>query len=397
MRVLFSTTAGSGHFGPLIPFARACSDAGHMVKVAAPASFATDVSRAGLDHAPFDDVPSEVMGPVFGRLPEMSFELANATVMGEIFGRLDAQAALPGLREIFDVWQPDIVVREPCEFASLVAAERAGLPQVQVAIGMGPLGGSMLSVLATPLAELSILADLPEDRAMRTLMRTPGFTTVPAALDGPGLQDPNGEHPASTAGSIWRFHDRSLSTGPGALPPPWGDPDHPLVYVTFGSVTAGIGPFSAIYAATLAALADMPVRVLMTTGHGGDPASLAPIPGNTHVEQWWPQADVMPHAAVVVGHGGFGTTMMALAAGVPQVVVPLFAFDQAANAERVAAIGAGMHVSGGPGAVAAIPSSLTRVLDDPAYRQGARAVAADMARLPSVTESVPILQNLAVR
>ena len=45
----------------------------------------------------------------------------------------------------------------------------------------------------------------------------------------------------------------------------------------------------------------------------------------------------MPHAAAVVGHGGFGTTMMALAAGVPQVVVPLFAFDQTINAERVAA------------------------------------------------------------
>jgi glycosyltransferase len=397
MRVLFSTTAGSGHFGPLIPFAKACSNAGHIVKVAAPASFATDVSRAGLDHAPFDDVPSDVMGPVFGRLPEMSFELANATVMGEIFGRLDAQAALPRLGAIIDVWQPDIVVREPCEFASLVAAERAGLPQVQVAIGMGPLDRSILSILATPLAELSVLAELPEDGATRTLMRTPGFTTVPAALDGSGLPDPNGELSASAAGSMWRFHDRALTAGPGALPPPWGDPDHPLVYVTFGSVTAGIGPFSAIYTATLEALADMPVRVLMTTGHGGDPASLAPIPLNTRVEQWWPQANLMPHTAVVVGHGGFGTTMMALAAGVPQVIVPLFAFDQTTNAERVAAIGAGIHLPGGPGAVAAIPSSLTRVLTDPTYRDAAQAVAADMARLPSVTESVPILQNLAAR
>jgi glycosyltransferase len=397
MRVLFSTTAGSGHFGPLIPFAKACSDAGHTVKVAAPASFATDVSRAGLDHAPFDDVPSDVMGAVFGRLPEMSFELANATVMGEIFGRLDARAALPGVAEIVDAWKPDVVVREPCEFASLVAAEQAGIPQVQVAIGMGALEGSMVSVLEAPLAELSVLADLPEDGAMRTLMRAPRFTTVPAALDGIGPEHRNGEINASAAETIRRFHDPSLIAGGVDLSPPWGEPGHPLVYVTFGSVAAGVGPFSAIYAATISALADMPMRVLLTTGRGIDPASLAPIPANIRVEQWWPQADVMPHTAAVVGHGGFGTTMTTLAAGVPQVVVPLFAFDQTINAERVAAVGAGMKLVGGPDAVGSIPSSLTRVLNDPTYRQAAQAVAADMARLPSVTESVHILENLAAR
>ena len=107
----------------------------------------------------------------------------------------------------------------------------------------------------------------------------------------------------------------------------------------------------------------------MTTGRGIDPASLAPIPANIHVEQWWPHADVMPHTVVVVGHGGFGTTMMTLAAGVPQVIVPLFAFDQTINAERVAAIGAGEHVVGGPDAVGAIHSSLARVLNDPDLSQ----------------------------
>ena len=393
MRVLFSTTAGSGHFGPLIPFARACVDAGHLVKVAAPASFATEVSRAGLDHAPFDDVPPDVIGPVFGRLPELSFEEANATVMSEVFGRLDAQAALPGVTRIVEDWTPDVVVREPCEFAALVAAARAGIPQAQVAIGMGALEGPMMSVLAAPLAELSRLAELPADGAVRTLMGSPRFTTVPAALDGP--DDRHGDVDASTAGAILRFRDPTLVANGVDLPPAWGDPGHPLVYVTFGSVAAGLGPYSAIYSATIGALADIPLRVLLTTGRGIDPASLAPLPENVHVEQWWPQADVMAHTAAVVGHGGFGTTMIALAAGVPQVVVPLFAFDQVVNAERVAAIGAGIELAGGPDAIGAIRSSLIRVIDDPTYRDGARAVAADIARLPPVTEAVPVLERLA--
>ena len=106
MRVLFSTTAGAGHFGPMVPFAKACRDAGHEVKVAAPASFAPAVAATGLDHAPFADVPPEVMGPIFGRLPQLSPEEADRVVMSEIFGRLDAQAALPGLKRSWPTGGP---------------------------------------------------------------------------------------------------------------------------------------------------------------------------------------------------------------------------------------------------------------------------------------------------
>jgi hypothetical protein len=109
----------------------------------------------------------------------------------------------------------------------------------------------------------------------------------------------------------------------------------------------------------------------MTTGTGGDPESLA-VPANARVEPWWPQADVMPHAAAVVGHGGFGTTMFAVTAGVPQVVVPLFAFDQTVDAERIAASGAGIHLSGGTAAVAEIPPAITAVLTEHGYRDRAQ-------------------------
>ena len=95
------------------PFCVACRDAGHDVRVAAPASFAGAVAGAGFEHAPFADVAAEVMGPIFGRLPDLPLEEANATVIGEIFGRLDAQAALPGVMAVIDGWRPDLVVREP--------------------------------------------------------------------------------------------------------------------------------------------------------------------------------------------------------------------------------------------------------------------------------------------
>ncbi|MGH3769229.1 MAG: glycosyltransferase [Pseudonocardiaceae bacterium] len=168
------------------------------------------------------------------------------------------------------------------------------------------------------------------------------------------------------------------------------------MYVTFGSVAAGLGGFGSMYAEVVAALAGLPYRVLLTTGAGGDPAGLEPWPGNVHVERWWPQAEVMPMASAVVGHGGFGTTMTALAAGVPQVVLPLFAFDQTVNALRVAETGVGVHIGGGPEDVAAIPAAVSRVLSDESFRRAAEGVAAEIASLPDVSAAVPILEAIAV-
>jgi UDP:flavonoid glycosyltransferase YjiC (YdhE family) len=142
-------------------------------------------------------------------------------------------------------------------------------------------------------------------------------------------------------------------------------------------------------------LADLPVRVLMTTGRGADRSALEPVPPNAWVEEWWPQAEVMPSAAVMIGHGGFGTTMAALAAGVPQVVVPLFAFDQFVNAEQVAAVKAGVQVLGGLAGLSELRAAITGVLDDPEITAGAHAVAAEVAALPELAHCVSILEGLA--
>ena len=109
----------------------------------------------------------------------------------------------------------------------------------------------------------------------------------------------------------------------------------------------------------------------MTTGRRADRSTVEPVPPNAWVEEWWPQAEVMPATAAMIGHGGFGTTMAALAAGVPQVVVPLFAFDQFVNAEQVSAVRAGVQVLGGPAGLSELPAALMSVLGDPEIIAGA--------------------------
>lgn len=397
MRVLVATTAGAGHFAPLAPFARACAAAGHDVLVAAPASFADTVERSGLSHAALADAPREELRAVMARIPEQTMHEANNLVIREIFGRLDAEATLPGLRDLVGRWRPDVLLREPAEVASAVVALETRLPYVEVNIGLDDFADELVVLLDEPMRALGC------SRGSGAMREAPRWTLLPASFDRAATV---------TAGPPARFrdpgHGADGSSRPG-LPDWWDGPDDPLVYVTFGSVAAGLGLFPAFYAAVLEALGGTPVRVLMTLGEAGDPEALGTLPDNVHVERWFPQDRRMPHVAAVVGHGGFGTTMSALAAGVPQVVVPLFSADQFANADRVAAVRAGMALAedgvaarlagsmmpAGPQVLDRLPDAVLRAVHDDEIRAGAGAVAGEIAALPDVAASVPLLEALA--
>lgn len=387
MRVLCSTTANDGHFGPLLPFARACTASGHEVRVAAPASYADAVARAGLPHEPFADAPSELVGPIMAGLPSMSFEEADEVVVREVFGRIDAQAALPALLETVEGWRPHVVIRESAELGALAAAERFGVPHVHACIGMHEVATRFAEVIEQPLEELGRLAGLPEGRLVTALAAETVLSLVPELLD-----HPSGEAPPEVE-TYHRFHDPTPTTD-GGRPREWGDPELALVYVTFGSVAGSLPPFAGIYREALDALAELDARVLMTVGRRLDPQGLGPLPGNAHVTQWLPQEVVLAHAAAVLGHGGFGTTMGALAAGVPQVVAPLFSFDQVVNGEHVASVGAGLTAGMGSASVERAAAEIPRLLADPGYGEAARRVATAMRQLPPPAEAVPILTGL---
>jgi len=98
------------------------------------------------------------------------------------------------------------------------------------------------------------------------------------------------------------------------------------------------------------------------------------------VEQWVPQTDVLAHAVLVLCHGGSGTTLGALAAGRPLVVVPLFA-DQPFNAARAGIVGAGVVAS-----VDTIGRAVERVLSDDSYAAAAARIRQEMRTLPPVDE-----------
>ncbi|MDQ4133684.1 MAG: glycosyltransferase [Actinomycetota bacterium] len=381
MRVLVATTAGAGHFSPLVPFAEACREAGHDVLVAAPQSFAPSVERRNFVFWPCADTPKDEWAAVMARLPHLSHEEANAVVVGEVFGRLDARATLPGMLAAIEEWRPDLILRENAEFGSYVAAERYGLPQVRVATGLGVFDDWGLPLVVAPLAELRRSVGLvPDDEGAR-LRASPCVTLVPPSM----------EDPAAPGGPRARFKDPS-TTRTRPLPEWWGENRDPLVYVTFGSVAGTMPMFLPVYQAVVAAIAELPVRVLVTTGEGLEPDSLGPFPDHVHVQQWVPQPDVLREAAAMVCHGGFNTVLGGLAAGLPMAVVPLFA-DQPENAGRVAALGAGEVVA--PDDAGSVGSLVSRLLADASYRQSARRVAEEIDALPPTSAAVALLERAA--
>jgi UDP:flavonoid glycosyltransferase YjiC (YdhE family) len=155
----------------------------------------------------------------------------------------------------------------------------------------------------------------------------------------------------------------------------WDDPGgRPLVLVGLSSTV--MGHEGELLQRAADALGRLPVRGLVTTGPAVDPAAVR-APANVSVRRWVRHADVLPYCSAVLTHGGHGTVIKALAAGVPLVIAPL-GRDQPDNAARVIHAGAGLRVRKTASA-GALRDAIGRVLDEPRYRAAAQRMAAILA------------------
>jgi UDP:flavonoid glycosyltransferase YjiC (YdhE family) len=387
MRALFSSTRGTGHFNPLVPFARAFERAGHELLFAGPPDLAGAVDAAGFEFWQFDPPPEDELGAVWARVPELPPGEANEVVVGEVFGRLNTTAALPRLRAAFEEWRPDLVVRDPNEYGSALAAELDGITHARVAIGLASTEELGLGIAAGAVDAIGRAEGLAPDPDADRLRRAPYLSLFPPTLDEGAQPDTH------------RFHDPAWDEPPGELPDWWpGHENEPLLYVTFGSVAGGFPQALPVYGVAMQAVAELPLRVLLTVGRELDLDALPPAPENVRVERWVPQQDVLGHASAALVHGGSGSTLGALAAGVPLVVMPLFA-DQPQNARRVAEVGAGAAVEPNRddlnATVSPLREAIRSVLDDPSFGERARALADESRALPVVDNALPLFERFA--
>ena len=167
----------------------------------------------------------------------------------------------------------------------------------------------------------------------------------------------------------------------------------PRVYLTLGTVSFGAVDVLRRAASEIAAL---DVDLLVAVGPEGDPTLLGELPGNVHVERFVPQAEVLERVDLIVHHGGTGTVLAALEAGLPQVILPQGA-DQPFNADLISRSGAGRHQANDdytPGSITALVEPL---LGDCPERATAVRIAAEIATMPAPAEVVPELVAWAAR
>lgn len=134
----------------------------------------------------------------------------------------------------------------------------------------------------------------------------------------------------------------------------------PPVVFSFGSAMRQGKPY---FAAAVEACRLLGRRgLLLAKGRDQIPESL---PATVRHAEYAPFSAVFPRAAAVVHHGGIGTCAQGLAAGVPQLVMPL-AFDQPDNARRLERLGVGARVWPRHFTGPAVAAALRAVLDSPA-------------------------------
>ena len=380
MRFLFCTTPLDGHFRPLLPLARALRDRGHEIAFATAGSWRGFVEAegfpalaAGADHATARAVRLDVEMAEVTRLPGLD---RRYYVFSYLFAEGHATLKLPQLLDATREWRADAVVYESGDLAAPAVAAALGLPSVHHGFGtMIPLPTLRRAgdTVAPLWAGIGVDPD-PYAGAFLGLY----VDVVPPAFDDDRPLGP----------SI-----RLRPSGDGAEPPPWlSDLRQPLVYATMGTVFNTPETFGSL----LEALGACDVGALVTVGRDVDPAEFDPVPANVRVERFVPQDGVLPACAAVVTHGGSGTVLGALAAGVPMVVLPQGAnqFDNALRCERA---GVALTLQPDHATAEAIAAAVGAVLTDASYREGAHRIQVEIAQMRPVDEVAAAVEEHAAR
>ena len=383
--ILMAAWDGAGAVPPLMSVARALVERGHSLRVLADPAMRDDVATTGAEHIEWTKAPHRTVRSLetlfiedYG--PEGFRAMRDNLAVGAAAGfAADVRAEL-------ERHPTDLVLSELLLFGPLVAAEAAGVPSVVLnptiniipADGVPPFGPGFLPATnelerardRAVAAESVALWDeaLPQLNAARAEQ---GLAPIEHVLDQArsasrvlvmtsAAFDFTGPLPPTVCHVGPRLDDMNCMD---SWKPPVGD-----VPVVLIALSSDFQDQQDVLQRAVTAMEGMAVHVVVTTGRGIDPESVN-APANVEVLRLAPHRPILERAAAVITHGGHGTTIKALAAGVPIVCLPM-GRDQFDVSARIVSRGAGVRLaaSSSPDAIA---DTLRQVLSNPSYRAAA--------------------------
>lgn len=340
-----------GHDNPARRLGRVLTEAGHEVVAWTAADFGYEIPASGPHTAmqPDAEMIRAAAHYVAARLAGVAVELTGPTI------------------EALNEHEVDLVVHDSMASWGRMAADWLGLPRISSLTHYPP---PLLAPLTQPPAELEAMLIGSRNELIErwgvdiggpfevvfNLGHVTFLYTIERVLGIPPM------------GQTWRLVGPLLEPPPA--PPVAAEP--PLVYVSMGT---SFNRRAEVHRTVLEALADLDVRVLVSTGRGLAPDELGPLPANASAIAWADTRAVLAEASVLVTHGGATTIHEALAAAVPMLILPQ-AVDQPRWGERMEALGIGElpgeHDAG------AIGAAVERLLADEDVQARAQALSVEL-------------------
>ena len=388
---LFTQWDGGGSLPPELTIVRRLITAGHAVTVLGDPVSEPEVRAVGVDDfRPWVQAPHHV-----SRRAEDDYtrdwELRNPmAVLGNLMDTLMVKPAPLFATEtlaVIDEVQPDALASSFTVLGAMLAAEARQIPCAALvpnvvslpADGMPPFGTGFLP----PKGRLGRMRDRTLNAVIERLWNK-GLPELNQARANLGLGPLDRlldqyEHVQRVLALTARAFDFPAElpaniryVGPQLDDPHWAEPwtpprddDRPFVLVAMS--TTFMDHVDQLQRA-VEGVGELDVRALVTTGPAVDPDQIE-APDTVTVVRSAPHRQVLAHADVLLTHGGHGTVMKGLLAGVPIVCMPT-GRDQPDNAARLTHRGAGVKISKNarPTDIAA---AVRRVLDDRSFRDAA--------------------------
>lgn len=392
---LFAMWEGGGNVPPMLGVARRLIARGQLVTVLGDPTIQQEAERFGCRFLPWRQAPHRTTLRAEDDLLR-DWETKNPFAMLKRYRDRFIVAPAPRYAAdtlaAIDAVAPDVLVPEYTLFGAQIAAQTRGLPVAALIPNIWPLPAQG----APPFGPGFLPA-----RSILGRMRDAFFRRVVLSIFDDALPALNETRRQHGLPPLATFFDQALQcdalfvltssafdfsapfvpaharyVGPVLDDPqwasePWTPPwpvenRSPLVLVGFSSTFQDQGP---VLRKVVKALAGLPVRALVTLGEML-PDDAVQSSGSVVVVRSAPHREVLAQASVAITHCGHGTTLKALAAGVPLLAMPM-GRDQEDTAARVVHAGAGVRLkpSASPDAIARAVSEL---LANDRYRANAR-------------------------